>query len=95
FKGNEGAAQLAESLRLTSGHLKRLNIIDAIIQEPLGGAHRDPHSAAHNLEQFIVKTLRELRKIRIDDLIQRRYEKFRTMGQFEETSRQKLRLASA
>ena len=46
FKGNDGAPQLADSLRLTSTHLKRLNIIDAIIPEPLGGAHRDPHTAA-------------------------------------------------
>lgn len=95
FKGNEGAAQLAESLRLTSGHLKRLGVIDNIIQEPLGAAHRDPHSAAHNLEQYIAKTLRELRKLKMDDLIERRYDKFRAMGQYEETTKQRVRLASA
>ncbi len=59
FKGNDGAAQLADSLRLTSSDLKRLGLIDAIMPEPLGGAHRDPHTAAHNLEQYIAKTLRE------------------------------------
>ncbi len=95
FKGNEAAAQLADSLKLTSTHLKRLGVIDHVVQEPLGAAHRDPHSAAHTLEQFISKTLRELGKLKIDDLLERRYEKFRAMGQFEEASRAKLRLASA
>lgn len=95
FKGNEGASQLAEALRLTSPHLKRLGVIDSVIQEPLGGAHRDPHSAAHSLEQFISKALRELRKLKPDELLERRYEKFRAMGQYEEASRAKLRLASA
>src|SRR3989454_6201598 len=48
FKGNEGAAQLAEALKLTSKDLRQLGVIDSIVPEPLGGAHRDPHSAAHN-----------------------------------------------
>ena len=80
FKNNEGAAQLAESLKLTSNHLKQLGIIDTIIPEPLGGAHRDPRTAAHNLEQFIAKTLRELKRSKPDKLVERRYEKFREMG---------------
>ena len=57
FKDNSGAAQLAESLKLTSRDLMKLGIIDSIVAEPLGGAHRDPHSAAHNLEQHIAKSL--------------------------------------
>lgn len=80
FKGNEGAAQLAESLKLTSGSLRELGIIDAIIPEPLGGAHRDSHTAAHNLEQYIAKTLRDLKRSKIENLLERRYEKFRTLG---------------
>jgi acetyl-CoA carboxylase carboxyl transferase subunit alpha len=80
FKGNDGAAQLADSLRLTSGHLKQLGVIDAVIHEPLGGSHRDPHSAAHNLEQYLAKTLRELKRQKIENLVERRYEKFREMG---------------
>src|SRR5580658_759748 len=61
FKGNEKASELAESLKLTSKHLKQFNIIDAIIPEPLGGAHRDPHTAAHTLGQYIAKTLKNLK----------------------------------
>jgi len=80
FKGNDGAAQLADSLRLTSSHLKQLGVIDSVIQEPLGGSHRDPHTAAHNLEQYLAKALRELKRQKIDNLLERRYVKFREMG---------------
>lgn len=87
FKGNEGAAQLAESLKLTSGDLRQLGVIDAVISEPLGGAHRDPHSAAHNLEQYIAKTLRDLKRCKVDNLLERRYEKFRNLGVVSEPAR--------
>ena len=80
FKGNEGAMQLADSLKLTSKDLKEFGVIDTIIAEPLGGAHRDPHTTAHNLEQYIAKTLRDLKRTRIDNLLERRYEKFRNLG---------------
>src|SRR4051812_28321526 len=80
FKGNEAAPQLAESLKLTSRHLKQLGVIDSIISEPLGGAHRDPHTAAHSLEQYIAKTLRDLKRTKIDNLLERRYDKFRNLG---------------
>ena len=87
FKGNEAAPQLAESLRLTSGHLKQLGIIDSIIAEPLGGAHRDPHSAAHSIEQYVSKTLRDLKRTKVENLLERRYEKFREIGVTAEQSR--------
>lgn len=87
FKGNEGVEQMAESLKLTSGHLRQLDVIDTIIPEPLGGAHRDTHGAAHNLEQYIAKTLRDLKRCKIENLLERRYEKFRNLGVVAEESR--------
>ena len=84
WKGNEHAATAAEALKLTSKHLMKLGVIDSVVQEPLGGAHRDPHTAAHNLEQHIAKTLRELKRLKTDTLLERRYEKFRNLGQFVE-----------
>jgi acetyl-CoA carboxylase carboxyl transferase subunit alpha len=88
FKGSDGAAQLSDSLRLTSNHLKEFGVVDAVIQEPLGGAHRDPRSAAHNLEQYLAKTLRELtRRMKVETLLERRYEKFRNMGVVMEKAR--------
>src|SRR5688572_15846439 len=68
FKGNEGAAQLADSLKLTSRDLRQLGVIDTIVPEPLGGAHRDPHTAAHNLEQYIAKALRDLKRTNVENL---------------------------
>jgi acetyl-CoA carboxylase carboxyl transferase subunit alpha len=87
FKDNEGAAQLAESLKLTSSDLRQLGVIDAIVPEPLGGAHRDRHTAAHNLEQYIAKNLRDLKRCKIENLLERRYEKFRNLGMTAESAR--------
>jgi len=87
FKGNEEAAQLAEALKLTSRDLIKLGVIDNIVSEPLGGAHRDPHTAAHNLEQYIAKTLRDLKRCKIENLLERRYDKFRNLGVVIEESR--------
>jgi len=94
FKDSEGAAQLAESLKLTSRDLKQLGVIDAVIAEPLGAAHRDPHSAAHSLEQYIAKTLRDLKRCKIENILERRYEKFRNHGVvLEQTRRQSAKAA--
>ena len=87
FKGNEEAPQLAESLKLTSKHLRQLGVIDTVVPEPLGGAHRDPHTAAHNLGQYIAKTIRDLKRCKIENLLERRYEKFRNIGVFHEPAR--------
>ncbi|HSI33345.1 MAG TPA: acetyl-CoA carboxylase carboxyltransferase subunit alpha [Tepidisphaeraceae bacterium] len=84
WKGSANAADAAEALKLTSKHLAKLGVIDTVVPEPLGGAHRDPHTAAHNLEQYLAKTLRELKRVKTDTLLERRYEKFRQMGEFIE-----------
>ena len=95
FKGNEGASQLAESLKLTSRDLRQMNVIDSIVPEPLGGAHRDPHTAAHNLEQYIAKALRDLKRTKVENLLERRYEKFRQMGVVVEQSRRAVARAAS
>ena len=87
FKDGSGSAQLAESLKLTSKDLMKLGVIDSIVAEPLGGAHRDPHTAAHSLEQYVAKTLRDLKRTKIDNLLERRYEKFRNLGVVIEPSK--------
>src|SRR5438552_15816078 len=87
WKGSENAADAADALKLTSKHLMKLGVIDAVLPEPLGGAHRDPRSAAHNLEQFLSKTLRDLKRAKLDNLLERRYDKFRQLGEYVEASR--------
>ncbi len=82
WKTGEQAKLAAEALRLTSRELKKLNIIDEIIPEPLGGAHRDPMQTAENLERWIVGTLRDLKRVRLDTLLKRRYARVRELGNF-------------
>ncbi|HEV7297986.1 MAG TPA: acetyl-CoA carboxylase carboxyltransferase subunit alpha [Tepidisphaeraceae bacterium] len=80
WKGATNAADAADALKLTSKHLIKHGVIDAVVPEPLGGAHRDPHTAAHNLEQYLAKTIRDLKRVKLDNLLERRYERFRNLG---------------
>jgi acetyl-CoA carboxylase carboxyl transferase subunit alpha len=72
----------AEALRMTARDLKRLGVIDDIIAEPLGGAHRDHRDAANTLKTYLIRYIRELRSLRVDDLLAARYQKFRKMGYY-------------
>ncbi|MGQ9645520.1 MAG: acetyl-CoA carboxylase carboxyltransferase subunit alpha [Thermodesulfobacteriota bacterium] len=74
----------AESLKLTAPDLYQLGVVDEVVKEPLGGAHRDPRKAAEDLKEAIERHLRELERIDLDDLLKLRYEKFRKMGSFVE-----------
>ena len=75
---------LREALKLTGEELIEFGIIDGIIAEPQGGAHRDYNQAAINLKKAILKNLEELSSIPADKLIAKRYEKFRKIGIFKE-----------
>jgi acetyl-CoA carboxylase carboxyl transferase subunit alpha len=80
WKSNDQAPEAAAQLKLTAGDLKKLGIIDEIVMEPLGGAHRNHEAAAAALEAAIVAALREFQAVPIDELLARRYEKFRRIG---------------
>ena len=80
------AAEAAESMRITAPDLLRLGVIDAIVPEPVGGAHRDWEGAAGHLREALRENLRELTRQSGDDLVSGRYEKFRRIGAFEEGS---------
>jgi acetyl-CoA carboxylase carboxyl transferase subunit alpha len=84
WKHRKHAPEAAEALKLNASELLKLGVIDGIVPEPLGGAHRDPAETAKNLKEAIVAALRELERISTDKLLQRRYEKFRKMGRFQE-----------
>jgi len=79
------APHAAEALKLTSGDLLKLKLVDAIIPEPLGAAHRSVHDTVYNVERYIVKTLRELKRIKIDNLLEQRYRKLRSVGSYKST----------
>lgn len=74
----------ADALRLTAHDNLELGIIDSIIREPVGAAHRDPPAAAVSLQEWIVTQLDELAQLDAESLVARRYERFRRMGQFAE-----------
>ncbi|MCS7160940.1 MAG: acetyl-CoA carboxylase carboxyltransferase subunit alpha [Gemmatales bacterium] len=80
----ETKIRAAEALKLTARDLQRLGILDDVIPEPLGGAHRDARATASTLKTYLLRYLRELRDVPTDVLLQRRYEKFRRMGVFLE-----------
>jgi acetyl-CoA carboxylase carboxyl transferase subunit alpha len=84
-EANEKTKPLAaEALRLTAKDLKRLGVIDDVIPEPLGGAHRDPREMGATLKTYLMRYLRELSHVSIESLLESRYRKFRAMGVFDD-----------
>jgi acetyl-CoA carboxylase carboxyl transferase subunit alpha len=75
--------QAAEALKLTAPDLLAQGIIDRVIPEPLGGAHRNPQQSANILKSILIEELNKLKKIKIDKLLAKRVEKFGKMGEYE------------
>ena len=71
-------------MRITASDLLENHIIDDIVTEPLGGAHKDPSSAAQLLKTYIIEKLDELGAMSTDVLVDKRYERFRKYGSFYE-----------
>lgn len=86
WKSHQHANKAADALRFTSSHLQELGVIDDVIEEPLGGAHRDHHKMAARMKSYLLRTLGELSSQPLDNLIDHRYEKFRQMGVFLDPS---------
>jgi acetyl-CoA carboxylase carboxyl transferase subunit alpha len=76
--------QAAEALKLTASDLLAQKIIDRIVVEPLGGAHRNPEAAASLLKDVLIEELKTLKKVKIEKMIGRRIEKFAKMGDWRE-----------
>jgi len=86
WKHRKHAPEAAEALKLNATELLKLGIIDGVIPEPPGGAHRDPSAAALALKEALSAALKELMKVPTDRLLAQRYEKFRKIGRFEENA---------
>jgi len=80
WKTAEKAPEAAEAMGITAERLKGLGIVDKVIAEPLGGAHRDPGAAAESIRQTLVAQLEDLRKLDTDALLARRYERLMSYG---------------
>ena len=83
WKSAEKASDAAATLGVTSGRLKELKLIDEIVPEPLGGAHRDIDVMAENVKKAIEAKIKELEAVSIDNLIKRRQQRLLSYGEFE------------
>lgn len=82
YKDSSKASEAANNLKISGHSLQSLGIIDGIVKEPLGGAHRDYKCVANDLKNVILSSLLELSKLDVDTLLENRYNKFRKMGSF-------------
>jgi len=84
WKSSDNAGEAAEALAITSGRLKTLGLVDKVISEPLGGAHRDPAESAKSLKKGIADSLKGLQDLSVDDLLERRQDRLVNYGKFKE-----------
>ena len=84
-EANETTRPLAaDALKLTSRHLAKLGVIDDVIPEPVGAAHRDHREMANTLKAYLLRYLRDLNAVPVEELLEKRYQKFRRMGEFDQ-----------
>jgi len=95
WRSADKAAQAAQALKLTSRELKKLNLIDDVLPEPLGGGHRHPDAMIAAFEQYVTQVLRDLKRVRLDTLLKRRYDRIRKWGGFFESASAKKTRARA
>ena len=84
WKSADKAADAAEALGITSERLKELQLIDEVIEEPLGGAHRNLDEIARRVKDALLQSLRALDGVPVDELVQSRYQRLMAYGQFSE-----------
>ncbi len=84
WKDRAHAPQAAEALKITAPHLLDLKIVDAVLPEPLGGAHCDVHETTQTIEKAITSHLKDIQAYGVEKLLAKRYEKYRSMGAFAE-----------
>jgi acetyl-CoA carboxylase carboxyl transferase subunit alpha len=86
WKTSERASDAAEALGITAHRLKALGVIDKIVTEPLGGAHRDPKAMSVSLKRALVDALRQVNDLKPKELLERRYERLQAYGRFTDTT---------
>jgi acetyl-CoA carboxylase carboxyl transferase subunit alpha len=86
WKSAEKAQVAAEAMQLTSSGLKANNLVDDIVSEPLGGAHRDPTKTAEDLKGAVIGHLAELKQLEVEEMLAQRYTRLQEFGQFNESA---------
>ena len=84
WKSHEHAPKAAAALRFTSDNLKRLGVVDDVLDEPLGGAHRNYDQMADSLKHNLIENIESLESVSIDKLLDQRYNKLMSFGQYRE-----------
>ncbi len=84
WKDRAAASQAAEALKITATHLLQLGLIDAVVPEPIGGAHTDHETTSSNLREHLINAIESLQKLSPEELLKHRYQKYRAMGHFSE-----------
>lgn len=85
WKTSEKASEAAEALGITAHRLKALGLVDKIVAEPLGGAHRDHAQMANLLKRALTEALRQVNDLKTPELLDRRYERLQSYGRFNES----------
>jgi acetyl-CoA carboxylase carboxyl transferase subunit alpha len=86
WKSADKAPEAAETLGITANRLKTLGLVDKVVSEPLGGAHRDPQGAAQALKKSLAEAFRELRAVKPKQLVEDRLERLMSYGKFKEAA---------
>lgn len=82
FRDDKYAPEMADAMQVSARQLKQFGLIDDIVPEPVGGAHRDPQTAARELKAVLLQQLELLKHYTMDELLERRYQKFRRIGMY-------------
>jgi len=85
WKTSERASDAAEALGITAHRLKALGLIDKVVAEPVGGAHRDARHMASQLKRALVDGLRQVSDLKVKELLQRRYDRLQAYGRYTDT----------
>jgi acetyl-CoA carboxylase carboxyl transferase subunit alpha len=85
WKTSDRAEDAAEALGITAHRLKALGLIDKIVNEPVGGAHRDPKQMSAQLKRGLNDAWRQVTDMKVKELLERRYERLQSYGRFSDT----------
>ena len=84
WKSADRAEDAAEAMGVTAGRLKDLGLVDEVLREPLGGAHRDPQAMAEVLKNALISHIDGLSRLAVDELVEARYQRLMSFGRFKE-----------
>jgi len=84
WKSADKASDAAEAMGITADRIKSLGLIDVVLKEPLGGAHRDADAMAASLKKALVENMGRLERMSLDELVEARYKRFMSFGSFKE-----------